>query len=197
MTQDARLKSLGAAVEHILRQHPAGLSEHEMFQALAATGERQFARDVFADRLTLFRAHFLLFHVLYQLRDTLRSTGRGEVLIGCLHIALVPYRQPPATSALACRDRLAEYYRDLGNLGAMSASQLDALLEAFWQRFGAQTQKGWALGVLGLDAAATAHDIRRRYRALAMTHHPDRGGDAAVIKELNQAMAVLKPLYAL
>jgi curved DNA-binding protein CbpA len=34
-----------------------------------------------------------------------------------------------------------------------------------------------ALAVLGLPPNATSQQIKRRYRALAKRHHPDRGGD--------------------
>lgn len=40
------------------------------------------------------------------------------------------------------------------------------------------------LGVSPLDSADT---IRARYRELAMAHHPDRGGSAAKMRELNLA----------
>ncbi len=41
--------------------------------------------------------------------------------------------------------------------------------------------------VLGLGPDVTADEIRRRYRELAMEHHPDRGGDAAAFNRIHQA----------
>jgi DnaJ-domain-containing protein 1 len=38
-------------------------------------------------------------------------------------------------------------------------------------------QRQQALAVLGLPPNATTQQIKRRYRALAKRHHPDRGGD--------------------
>ena len=45
--------------------------------------------------------------------------------------------------------------------------------------------------ILGLQNFASLNDIRRAYRRLALRHHPDRGGDAERMKELNQAYEYL------
>jgi hypothetical protein len=42
-------------------------------------------------------------------------------------------------------------------------------------------------GVLGLAPGASADDIRAARRRLALEHHPDRGGDPAVMRALNAA----------
>ncbi|HSH31768.1 MAG TPA: DnaJ domain-containing protein, partial [Candidatus Saccharimonadales bacterium] len=47
--------------------------------------------------------------------------------------------------------------------------------------------------ILGLSKSATADEIKRAYRKLAMQHHPDKhGGDDAKFKELGEAYEVLK-----
>jgi molecular chaperone DnaJ len=45
--------------------------------------------------------------------------------------------------------------------------------------------------VLGVLPAATAAEIKAAYRALVKQHHPDAGGDACTILELNAAWEVL------
>ena len=45
--------------------------------------------------------------------------------------------------------------------------------------------------VLGVPPAATAAEIKAAYRALVKQHHPDAGGDARTILELNAAWEVL------
>jgi molecular chaperone DnaJ len=46
--------------------------------------------------------------------------------------------------------------------------------------------------VLGLGKDASADEIKKAYRRLAIEHHPDRGGNEEKFKELNEAYEVLK-----
>ncbi len=46
-------------------------------------------------------------------------------------------------------------------------------------------------GTLGAPKTASADDIKKAFRKAAMKHHPDRGGDQAKFKELNEAYDVL------
>lgn len=47
--------------------------------------------------------------------------------------------------------------------------------------------------ILGVSKSATAEEIKRAYRKLAMQHHPDKhGGDDSKFKELGEAYEVLK-----
>ena len=45
--------------------------------------------------------------------------------------------------------------------------------------------------ILGVSKTATADEIKKAYRKLARTHHPDAGGDEAKFKEINEAYEVL------
>lgn len=47
-----------------------------------------------------------------------------------------------------------------------------------------------AFGILGVSAEAGADEISSAYRRLAMTHHPDRGGDPAKFHEITTARDV-------
>lgn len=46
--------------------------------------------------------------------------------------------------------------------------------------------------VLGIAKGASADEIKKAFRKEAIKHHPDRGGDEAKFKELNEAYEVLK-----
>jgi molecular chaperone DnaJ len=46
--------------------------------------------------------------------------------------------------------------------------------------------------VLGIGKDASADEIKKAFRKAAIEHHPDRGGDEAKFKEVNEAYEVLK-----
>ncbi len=46
--------------------------------------------------------------------------------------------------------------------------------------------------VLGLGKSASADEIKKAFRKAAIEHHPDKGGDEAKFKEVNEAYEVLK-----
>ena len=52
-------------------------------------------------------------------------------------------------------------------------------------------QRQQALAVLGLPPNASRQQIKRRYRALAKKHHPDRGGDQREMKRIIAAYELL------
>ena len=46
--------------------------------------------------------------------------------------------------------------------------------------------------VLGVSKSASADEIKKAFRRAAIEHHPDKGGDEAKFKEINEAYEVLK-----
>lgn len=46
--------------------------------------------------------------------------------------------------------------------------------------------------VLAVGKSASADEIKKSFRRLAVQHHPDRGGDEAKFKEVNEAYEILK-----
>ncbi len=50
--------------------------------------------------------------------------------------------------------------------------------------------------VLGIDKNASADEIKKAFRRKAVEFHPDRGGDEAKFKEVNEAYEVLKDAWS-
>ena len=184
---DPELKRLRA----ILADHPGGLREYDILQILR--GEQPLRG---LDELGLFRIHFLLFHHLYRLRIALEARGLGSVEIHCLKTRLVP--APPSAPNDAhlplAPDPLAEYYLDLGNLERTTREEVQDLMRWFWRAYRVHGRREEALSTLGLGVKATWLEIRRRYRELVRSHHPDRGGDPDPFLRVTEAMEILRAL---
>lgn len=45
--------------------------------------------------------------------------------------------------------------------------------------------------ILGVDKKASPEEIKKAYRKLALQHHPDKGGDEAEFKKINEAYQIL------
>ncbi len=174
----------------ILRAHPDGLAEHDLMGKLAC-GDPAFGADAYADELSLFQRHFILFHHLYRLRDELRSARQGDLAIHCLKIALRSC--PDGSDDLpAVHDPLRAYYLELSHLENTGRQEVMDMLDAFWRRFARLGQRAEALAALGLADPVDAAEIKRRYRELVREHHPDRGGEVEKIQAINAAMEWLE-----
>jgi curved DNA-binding protein len=46
--------------------------------------------------------------------------------------------------------------------------------------------------ILGVSKNASEQDLKKAYKKMSMKHHPDRGGDEAKFKEVNEAYSTLK-----
>lgn len=175
----------------ILEQHPEGIAEHRLLKQLQQAAGEAFPDTLFSDQLAMFRAHFLLFHGLYRLRDRLSADAAGRLDIDARCIRLLPWSVADG-GAVAAHDPMRDYYLDLANLADTSADDVDRMLGAFWVRFYAGSRRDEALAVLGLEPGADLQAAQRRYRELAMAHHPDRGGDSAHFQRIQEAIAILR-----
>ena len=54
-------------------------------------------------------------------------------------------------------------------------------------REGEQVQRASSFAILGIEPGATEDEIKRAYRKKALETHPDRGGDPAVFRVVQQA----------
>lgn len=175
----------------LLGAEPEGLTEHLLLKRLQADHPNDFPETLFRDDLALFRAHFLLFHALYRLNEALLADRAGRIDIDPRCIRLLPY-QAPAAAAVADHDAMREFYLDLANLADTTAEDLERMLGAFWVSYYAGSRRSEALAALGLGADADLETAQRRYRELAMSHHPDRGGDATRFQVIQEAIAILR-----
>ncbi len=177
----------------VVRAAPAGLTEHALISELRDAGVEPFAGARLQEPLSLFQTHFLLFHCLYRLRDTLAADGEW-LRIHCLDIGVESVCMAPAADRnLVIGDPLRAYYMDLGRLESMDAAAVEALLDRFWAGMGRDERRAGALEVLGLADPVDADAIRQRYRRLVQRHHPDRGGDTETLQRINAARWVLLP----
>lgn len=185
------MNKLQQLLQEVLLQHPDGLTEHALLKRLQGEGMTAFPDDLFRDQLAMFRAHFLLFHALYHLQEQLLAAGVGLLAIDARCIRIGPLVTTLAT-AVADRDPMRDFYLDLSNLSDTTADDVAEMLGAFWGRYYAGERRTEALATLGLEAGADLEQAQRRYRELAMLHHPDRGGDAASFRAIQEAIGILR-----
>jgi DnaJ-domain-containing protein 1 len=189
--ENMALNELESFLWELLRQYPQGISEFDLLRELQRERDGDFGPETFRDELAMFRAHFLLFHALYRLRDYLFGQQFALLEIHVLDIRLTPWREGHAT-ALATPDPMREYYLNLDHLENTTVQDVEELLGRFWVGYFANEKRAQALQVLGLDNAADSAEIEQSYRKLAMRHHPDRGGDEQQFQQIQQAITVLR-----
>jgi len=191
---ESQLNNLQQRLTQILCAHPAGLGEYELLKQLQKEQQLGFPQVSLCNKLPLFQMHFLLFHVLYRLRDELWMQQCGHLRITPLNIQLQTYQA--GTAALTEHDALRDYYLDIQHLYETTEAQVQEHLSWFWQKFSASEQRQQALQTLELSEPVDYPAIKRRYRQLAAKHHPDRGGDNAQFQAINQAMDILERYYS-
>ena len=186
--------TLSTLLRQIFDEHPNGISEYDLLKHLQSQDDTVFNQLNLRSHLTLFQSHFLLFHILYRLRDQLLVDENLALDINPLKIIL----QAPSVSnanALVEADPLREYYLDLTHLFETSDDDVVNLIASFWSGLKSQEQREFALAELGLKDPVDYPDIKKQYRMLAMQHHPDRGGDTRRLQIINAAMEILEKGY--
>ncbi|WP_235423488.1 DNA-J related domain-containing protein [Pseudoalteromonas luteoviolacea] len=147
----------------------------------------------------LFKKNFLIMNALYQLQNELHEYGHHLHVSNMdiyLHQAAVdtPNSNAPQVESSAA---LRHYYLDWSNYET-SEEDIEALLTSFWQKYllttpslgseaRAQLQKKWQL-----PTQYSATELQKRWRQLAIENHPDKGGDAAIFKQIKQEYEQLK-----
>jgi DnaJ-domain-containing protein 1 len=180
----------------LLREASDGCSEYQLIQQLKKRHSTHIPNLGLADKLVLFRTHFLLFNALYQLRDRLWQEQSAHLGINPLCVQLLPYSAGQASLSEA--DPLREYYLDTRHLRDTSEGDVEKLLTSFWKRMQGGDEKRAALELFELDNSTEALNlatIKQRYRQLVSQHHPDRGGSTSRLQSINLAMEILARYY--
>ncbi|MED5466070.1 MAG: DNA-J related domain-containing protein, partial [Pseudomonadota bacterium] len=109
-----QVQHLSVAVEHELRAAgPAGLSELELIRALQGERWSLIGTVDFHEPDRLYPVHFLLFHVLYRLRDQIAVEGES-LNISPLRLSIGQIVNRSESTALPdSTDALREFYLDL------------------------------------------------------------------------------------
>ena len=173
-----------------VNKHP-GCSEHDLINWLKAPEQAYFDASALSDSQMLFRTHFLVMHCLYRLREQWLKQAHCWLEISPLSINKLPLSDSTSGSAVTDTDALAAYYLNLEEL-ATSQEDVEAMLRNFWQRLLIPQSQPDDLATLELDESADAKTIRAQYRRLAMTHHPDKGGDSERFQQITSAYQRLR-----
>lgn len=189
-------QSLPEQVLELLQAAPDGLAEYQLIQQLKQRHSGHIPNLSLADKLVLFRTHFVLFNALYQLRERLWQERSHLLQISPLCIQLLPYQA--GSAALSERDGLRDYYLDLSNLRDTEERDVERLLASFWTRMQGGEEKQAALSLFELDEHTRLDlpRIKHRYRQLVSQHHPDRGGSTERLQSINKAMEILERYYS-
>ncbi len=171
--------------------------------------------------LTLYRSHFLLFHELYRLQETLDREGI-YLHIHCMRILPVRYPGPdrcrhfeeslmrfceaicPAGESLCdlhrrqCPDGQLDalsarwFYLDVANFFQLDEETAEAFLNGAWEILHHHRDLRRAFETLGLPETADPGAVKTRFRELARRYHPDLGAaEAGRFVDINRAYTLL------
>lgn len=192
MTDQRNAVNLFETLVAILKATPQGLTEYQLLLELANHKVPGFLDRPAHDTLNLFRRHFLLFHSLYRLRDAFLEQEQLWLEIHCLEIVLRPIKPSEDEGRMVQKaDRLREYYLDMKNFQETDRDDVERMIHGFWKRYEHENHRDAAFEVLGLEVGAPSTVIKKRYRELARTHHPDFGGEAEAFRRIAHAADVL------
>jgi hypothetical protein len=190
-----QIQHLSVAVERILRENSPGISELNLIKALQKPPWELIGPVNYAEPDKLYPVHFLIFHVLYRLRDQLAASGEA-LSISPLRIRLSRQDVVSGTGSVGAVDELRAFYLDLSKYQLPEVSILK-MMDDFWSGRGGQQparrETLEAAGVFGFsDIPPSFEDVKYRFRRAVMQAHPDRGGETEAIQNLNSAFSVMK-----
>lgn len=193
MNADDTLEPLEALLSLRL-QDGKPCSEYDLLRWLQEPEQGLFSTNALQETQPMFRAHFLLMHCLYRLRQAWASEQHALLEISPLRIQKHPWTEVSSATQPDRHDPLAQYYLNLQELET-SEEDIDRLLRAFWRRMLQPGDDAADWQTLELEPPADAAEVRLQYRKLAMRHHPDRGGDPERFRAVQSAYQRLRQRY--
>ncbi len=195
----------------LLESASNSFSEYELMQALQAQGWLE--KVELTDTVALYANHFLIYNALYQL-DEYYSGHNKYLMITALAIRLInnsnekPLAQSaetnnpvntstqlqetsPSDDNQANMEALRDYYLDWSNLDEATEQSVNQLLDSFWQKYVSEDDYLKALAIFEMPLNAEYVEIKKRYRQLAMIHHPDKGGSVEQFQRIDWAFRIL------
>jgi hypothetical protein len=181
-------------------QFAEGISEYDLINALKSPPYLVFDEDALGDSLMMFQTHFVLFHCLYQLQNQWREQKVGQLDIGMTRISLQPILASDAN--LQTEDPLANYYLNWSNLSATNETDVEALLDSFWQKMaghdlhanisGSALKRARITMKIDVLKDINLSELKQQYRKLQHENHPDKGGRIEVSQSILQAYTQLR-----
>ncbi len=192
---EQQIQHLLVAVELELRKAPEGVDELALIKALQRPPWELIGDVRFHEPEHLFPVHFLLFHVLYRLRDQLARDGE-RLDISPLRIRLRDNPTVAGTDLPDQADPLRAFYLDLSQY-RLPEDAIRKMMDDFWagryRQPPPQEEVLTAANELGFsELPETFPEVKRRFRRAVMQAHPDRGGDTEAVQNLNHAFSILK-----
>ena len=178
------------------------ISEYQLMRTLAEEGLTEFKPDL--DPLIMFRAHFLLFHLLYRLQDRwfIENLGRLSIHTTDIHLqemAFVSDSVENSRQALLQDDPVKSYYLDYSEFLNTQEEDVLNLLDDFWRKMAGQPihaigpeDRVQAQQRLCLEGQTLSlQSVKVQFRTLCQLHHPDKGGDPQVFRQICDAKELL------
>ena len=176
-------------VYHMLEHAPTGFS---LLELIKACDERCLFDDLKIDsnEMLLFYKNFFAMNALFTVQDQLYEDKIALLSIESIRCTLTPITESDTTAlAHPTQDaKLKAYYQDWSSLTEITLDGVHQLLNQFWEKYLAVDEVELNCQRLEMtpDQMCQTH-VKRQFRTLAQTHHPDRGGDSGEFIKLRKA----------